>query len=46
MVHSKNFFKMVFADYQERSTTMSYYHHLGTTERKITLRMHVEGKNV
>lgn len=25
---------------------MSYYHHLGTTERKITLRMHVEGKNV
>lgn len=46
VIHSKNSFKMVFADYQGRKTTMSHYHHLGTTERKMTLRMHVEGKNV
>lgn len=46
VIHSKNSFKMVFADYQGRKTTMSHYHHLGTTERKIILRMHVEGKNV
>ena len=37
---------MVFADYQERNTTMSHYHHLSTIERESILRMQGEGKSL
>ena len=46
MTHSRNSFKMVFADYQERNTTMSHYHHLSTIERESILRMKGEGKSL
>ena len=46
VTHSRNSFKMVYADYQERNAAMSHYRHLSTTERKSIFRMQGEGKSL